>query len=376
MIKNGIQLNSRSNKFKLSGLGGLTYYPEIPRTSDLLKTAEFSVNASTNLQISKFYIAPATIRFDDHVEEALFELNKVLTSGIDEPSSNDILNMSVQDIIVKYGNDKAVRKLRDHLISEGHTGKLIRVASQLNASRMDQLTRAILSEEGIFFYLAYKAIIGHNITKDSKGIATNILESLGVVKSHINGQLVDKVIDKERLHVLDPDRDSIRATISKQRISYFHGAPSKAVRQLVVELKPVGKLEKLVMNFLNSGRVKLPKNTNKTELAQKMVNYLLKIGYNEDFVEAVNPPNNDPQDPGAAQTEDLEAIKGIGEKAKETLVNAGILTFSALAELDEDALKTILQDVQGGFDYDAIIDQAKLVADGRLKEFIELRVKI
>ncbi len=372
MIKNGIQLNSRSNKLKLSGLGSLTYYPEITRTRDLLKSAEFSVNATTDLQISKFYIAPATIRFDNHVEEALFKLNKVLTTGIDKPSSNDILNMSIQGIINEYKDEEANNNLRNHLITEGHTGKLIKVASSLNASRMDQLTRAILSEEGIFFYLAYKAIIGHDIQKDAKGIGTNILESLGVIKSHINAQLVDKVIDKELLDVPEEDRKILRDAISEKRISYFPGAPSKAVRQLVAELKPVGKLQKLVMNFLNSGRVKLPKNTNKTELAQKMVNYLLKIGYNEDFVEVINPPINDPQDPGGAQVEDLEAIKGIGPGAKTALVTAGITSFSALAKLEEDKLKEILKDVQGGFDYPFIIEQANLVADGKLKQFIEL----
>jgi hypothetical protein len=140
----------------------------------------------------------------------------------------------------------------------------------------------------------------------------------------------------------------------------------------VAELKPVGKLQKLVMNFLNSGRVKLPKNTNKTELAQKMVNYLLKIGYNEDFVEVGIPPKNDPQDPVEVQVEDLEVIKGLGEKAKTTLVAAGITTFSALAKLAEDKLKDILQDVQGGFDCAAIIEQAELVAAGKFKKFIEL----
>ncbi|WAC02666.1 hypothetical protein N7U66_02995 [Lacinutrix neustonica] len=37
------------------------------------------------------------------------------------------------------------------------------------------------------------------------------------------------------------------------------------------------------MNFLNSGKVTLDRATNKESLAKKMVDYLLKLGYNEEF---------------------------------------------------------------------------------------------
>lgn len=372
MNKNEILLNSRNNKFSSSKR--LSYYNEIPRTSDLLKSAEFSINNSKDLLISKFFIAPSTMRLDDMVEEAIFELNRTI-STMKLPKEGDLRDKSIQENFDSILNSKVRNEFEVFISTNGHTGVLSKVASSINNSTIDQLSRAMLSEEGILFYLAVRAIRDNKIT-DADGVGANILESLGIVKSHINIQLVDKVIKKENLSVTDKERRVLKNSISEKHISYFPGNAEQTIVKLVDDLKAGGKLYAMVTRFLNSGKVNLDRNTNKAELAQKMVDYLIKLGYNEDY-EDDQYPSNDPPNNSTTENEDIqeadefESIEGVGKVTKKELLEVGIKSFSHLASFDVEGLKLRLKNPKPLIKYDEIIEQAKLISKGKFKDLLK-----
>lgn len=334
MSRNGMLLDSRINKN--SSLKKLSYYNEIPRTRDLLKSAEFSINNSSNLLISNFFIAPSTMRYDDMVEESIFELNSTLTNNMKLPEADDFLNNSIEANIEKYGVSKTCdhssvnyQKMRkaetsivfhDFIMSEGHTGVLTKVSSSINNSTIDQLSRAILSEEAIFFYLACRAVIGFKIL-DADGISANIFESLDLVKAFINTQLVDKVIANENLNVSEDEKILLKNSIAEKHLSYFPGNPKSIILNLIDDLKSGGEHFVWVMNFLNSGKVNLDRNTNKVVLAQKMVDYLLKLGYNykpdtdPNSSKDASEDNQNPQEQAAFESFGSESAKTKPDKS-------------------------------------------------------------
>ncbi|WAC02667.1 hypothetical protein N7U66_03000 [Lacinutrix neustonica] len=238
MNKNGTLSESRSSKLKLPSINNLTYYNQIPRTSDLLKSSQFSMDAAGSLLISKFFISPATMRFDDLVEESLFELNKIITNRMKVPSKEALLNKSIQELLGEDGNlsAKTNNQFKHFITSHGHTGVMTKVASSINNSTIDQLSRAILTEEGIFLFLACRAIIGYEIL-DCEGISANMFESLDLVKSYVNVQLVDKIIKKESPEVSKKEVKILKDKIENTRISYFPGAPKKTIEELIDDLK-------------------------------------------------------------------------------------------------------------------------------------------
>lgn len=369
MNKNGTLSESRSSKLKLPSINNLTYYNQIPRTSDLLKSSEFSIDAASSLLISKFFISPATMRYDDLVEETLFELNTIITQKMKLPEKEDLLNKSIQELLSQERSlDKKTNNAFKHFItSQGHTGVMTKVASGINSSTIDQLSRAILTEEGIFLFLACRAIIGFEIT-DPEGITGNIFESLDLVKSYINVQLVDKVIKKESLEVTKKEVKILKDKIENTRISYFPGAPENTVVELIDDLKSGGKLYLLVMNFLNSGKVTLDRATNKEALAKKMVDYLLKLGYNEDFNQEEE--DNTTQEENPLVPDEFEAIEGVGSVIKKELIEVGIMSFSHLASFDEVSLKKRLKKVRANINYGQILEQAKFIAKGQFRELL------
>lgn len=369
MNKNGIFSNSRTSK--LPSLNNLTYYSQIPRTSDLLKSSQFSFDNANSLLISNFFISPSTMRFDDLVEETIFELNKIITQKMKVAEKEDLLNKSIQEVLSLVNKDN--KQLKEFITSEGHTGVITKVASDINSSTIDQLTRAILSEEGIFLYLACRSIIGFEIL-DYEGISSNIFESVDLVKSYINIQLVDKIIKKENLDVSEKEVEILKEKIENTRISYFPGSPENTVVDLIDDLKSGGKLYFLVMKFLNSGKVTLDRGTDKESLAQKMVDYLLNLGYNEDFEE--DNEKNDPQEENPLVPAEFEAIEGVGSVIKKELIEVGIMSFSHLASFSEASLKKRLKKPRANVNYGQILEQAKFIAKGQFKELLAYQDKL
>jgi len=359
-----------------SGISKLTYYNEIPRTSDLLKSTEFTINTSPNLLISNFFIAPPTIRFDNMVEEAIFELNNLVTRQMDVPNPDDIINLSIEENGKKYANAKVNNEFQEYLQQKKFTGELIKAAANLNSSTIDPFSRTILSEEGIFFYLAYRSIEGNKI-KDSEGIVSNILDSLGLIKSFINTSLVDKVVVKENLNVSDEEVKKLKKAISNKRISYFQGSPEKVIVKLIDDLKSGGSLYVIVIEFLNSGKVKLPRITNKDALAQKMVDYLIRIGYNEDLGDDDgDQPNAQDNNEEQGEPDDFEVIEGVGKVTKGKFFEAGITSFKHLAKYDVAGLKKKIKNPQVHIKYAEIIEQAKLISEGRFEDLVQLQKKL
>ncbi|MGB3143635.1 MAG: 50S ribosomal protein L21 [Maribacter sp.] len=66
--------------------------------------------------------------------------------------------------------------------------------------------------------------------------------------------------------------------------------------------------------------------------------------------------------------DDLKKIEGIGPKIAETLNDAGITTFAALAKTDSAKIDEIIADVRGNHVTDTWPKQAQLAADGKWDE--------
>ncbi|MEH6456773.1 MAG: helix-hairpin-helix domain-containing protein, partial [Cocleimonas sp.] len=72
----------------------------------------------------------------------------------------------------------------------------------------------------------------------------------------------------------------------------------------------------------------------------------------------------------ADDADDLKKIEGIGPKIAEVLAEAGVSTFAALAKMDRDAIKTILETVSTlkSKEPKTWPQQAALAADGKWDE--------
>jgi large subunit ribosomal protein L17 len=81
----------------------------------------------------------------------------------------------------------------------------------------------------------------------------------------------------------------------------------------------------------------------------------------------------------AAKGDDLTIIEGIGPKASEVLVAAGIATFAELANTPAEKVKEILMATEarvGHLDPTTWAQQAQLAADGKMDELEELKAKL
>ncbi|TDD78503.1 50S ribosomal protein L21 [Flavobacterium caseinilyticum] len=78
----------------------------------------------------------------------------------------------------------------------------------------------------------------------------------------------------------------------------------------------------------------------------------------------------------AKKADDLKLIEGVGPKAAEALVEAGITTFSKLAKTSADAVKAILvasESQLSHLDPTTWAQQAQLAADGKMDELKKLQ---
>ncbi|SHL89495.1 50S ribosomal protein L21 [Flavobacterium xinjiangense] len=78
----------------------------------------------------------------------------------------------------------------------------------------------------------------------------------------------------------------------------------------------------------------------------------------------------------AKKADDLKLIEGVGPKAAEALVEAGITTFSKLAKTSADAVKAILEASESKLshlDPTTWAQQAQLAADGKMDELKKLQ---
>jgi len=86
------------------------------------------------------------------------------------------------------------------------------------------------------------------------------------------------------------------------------------------------------------------------------------------------PAEEKPKKKTAAKADDLTKVEGIGPKAAEALVAAGVATFADLAKTKPDAIKTILTDASprlAHLEPASWPKQAKMAADGKWDELKE-----
>ena len=81
----------------------------------------------------------------------------------------------------------------------------------------------------------------------------------------------------------------------------------------------------------------------------------------------------------AAKADDLKKIEGVGPKAAEAMVAAGLDTFAKVAKAKPEAIATILSEASSNLAHlvtDTWPKQAKLAADGKWDELKELQDKL
>ena len=358
-----------------------TYYGNITRTSDLLIKSDGLSFSGNSLVKPNYYIAPSSVKYDTLVMDILYELDQKLQKPLPLPSPETVLTSSISEILANALNNgngsSSGDTFQNYLQRSGYSGTLIKVASQINASRIDAFIRTVLSKTGIFFYLAFRTIEGNGI-KDVSGIVSNMMDAVGIVKSYINTNLVDKVIQSQNLSATVAERTKIKNHFINREIAYSPGKPAEIIEEFFVSLKKGGSIFEWVRNFVYSDKVNLPRNTNKDELVQKMVNYLLSIGYV--YQGGTNDSGFNSGDgslgSGMVTPDDFsKAIEGVGPATEKRFIDAGIYRFVHLAELDNDRLKLIIKD-KGTTDYTDIIEQAKLIAAGKFEELIAFQKKL
>lgn len=81
----------------------------------------------------------------------------------------------------------------------------------------------------------------------------------------------------------------------------------------------------------------------------------------------------------AAKSDDLKKIEGVGPKAAEAMVAAGLDTFAKVAKAKPEAISTILSDASSNLAHlvtDTWPKQAQLAADGKWDELKELQDRL
>jgi large subunit ribosomal protein L21 len=81
----------------------------------------------------------------------------------------------------------------------------------------------------------------------------------------------------------------------------------------------------------------------------------------------------------ATKADDLKKIEGVGPKAMEAMVNAGLDTFAKVAKAKPDAIAAILTEASSRMAHlvtDTWPEQAKLAADGKWDELAALQAKL
>lgn len=343
------------------------YYSKIKNIKDLSLNNLTTVNLGS-IYKPNYYIAAPKVNYDATVEEVIKNLEYLIDKRIEVPLTEDILSFSLQEIVGKYKKDSVDENIKSFLLKEGYSGDLIKVSQDINKSRIDSVTRKILSNENIFFFLAFKTIQGNGIT-DVKGISTNIIDSVGLIKSYINTEIVDKIITNSSLDVSGSEKAKIKRELKNKSISYLNGEPRKVVLDRIKKIKSGGSLYDVVLKFINDGKVKLPNNVNKNTIVQKMVDYLLQLGY-------TTGETNETEEIAPDKPDDFaKSIDGIGGVINDALVNAGIVRFYQLASYSAQDLKSKLKLQTTSTDFEYIIKQAECIAEGRFDDLIELQNK-
>lgn len=339
----------------------LTFYPNLERIGDLANVN----SAETGLLINpnQIQISPSRNLLDPLAISALEELSNGLNSLKAAPSRTNVLQLEIGELILEDQLEAAPNYLlRAKLEQEGFTGELVQASRRLNTSLSD-FNRQILSREGLFFYLAYRVIIGLEVS-DVDGIISNMLSAIDVLRAYLNKDLVDRVIEDQSLEIDEAERVQLKDWLSDRAFSYAPGQIIPAVLREFDQLKKGMGLWTMVMTFLNSGEVKLPYGADKEKIAKAMIEYLLDLGYNPSEVDNGNPA--------------LDAVKRQLE-LQLALANRKIAALEASNELlvqEIDEIRAALQlddlkSIKGIF-----VDEEKMLHDCEVYTFRQIFMRV
>lgn len=165
------------------------------------------------------------------------------------------------------------------------------------------------------------------------------------------------------------------------------GAP--AIDGAAVEAKVVKHLkgDKVIVFKKKRRKGYQKKNGHRQSLTEIIVESIIASGAKKSVEKApkkVEAPKAEPKKEAAkpavsSKADDLKKIEGVGPKAAEALVNAGIATFADLAKSDPDKIKEILTEASSRMAHlepGTWPEQAQLAADGKWDELKELQDKL
>jgi len=258
-----------------SSASGLTFYQPFKRTNDLADTR--TQRAGKKFRQVEDHITPSKEPLDRLVLVAISDLSKAMDHVENLPSRDQVV-LNIEDWLGVIGiADEPKNGFKNFLQNEGLTGKLVSAAKRLNSS-LSNVDRHILASDGLFFYCAYRAIVGFNV-RDIDGIIANMLTSLDKVKIQLNQMLVDLVIKNQNLNSSPETTSELKKRFSERAISYDVGAVIPTIVAEFKLIKEQGDLYKIVDDFVKNNNIKLPPRVNKATFTSKMVAYLAEIGF-------------------------------------------------------------------------------------------------
>jgi hypothetical protein len=336
------------------GLMGSMYYA--PLASGIIKPIVQPIGPLPVVPFkSVFEINPTSASMDSLAIEALTALSASLEWIRELKTKEDILRFTLNETLKSgWPGVKPINPI-EVLEKDGKTGTIGQVTDKLNRAYLAPTTRLILSYPSIYAYMLFRIIKGMEIT-DAEGIRANIEPELQYVKKFINSQLASLYLEKNHLSINPQQKEKYEGSLKNQDFPY---TPNEVEQVLSLEYERAivaNNLTEVINKFLDE-TIKLPDGVKKTEIANKMAQYLLKMNLNLDWkVERVK---------GVEEEEDdLEALPDVGPATRRILVKKGIKKFRDVKETDEKTLKAIWEEAGNkALDYRLIKNHATILAD-------------
>ncbi len=191
---------------------------------------------------------------------------------------------------------------------------------------------------------------------------------------------------------LGTQRDALVALITRfEGIVIDEGQP--ALIDLAYEMDKLINNKRAIFNQAYFGWIKFdvsPRGvealTKEIEAVQSLIRFILVKTIKENTLTSEQPyklaktsgdvSNDSEEDIEIDEVDDLTMIEGIGSVIAETLADAGIETFEALAGLGNEKIQSLITDVKGVHDSSTWAQQAQLARDGKFEELKNLQSEL
>lgn len=268
-----------------NGTSGLFYQPIKP-TGDLIAASK--LKRRNGERLSELHIAPPSTRLGSLPTVILDRLNASLIL-VGAPGADEIVRKEIEDLLSAYGggNPAARNVLQAALEQKELTGVLNAAARKLNHARLDPVDRAMLSRPNIAMYAFFRAAIGMQVS-DIDGIITNVLSSLGKVRSYVNRRLVSEVLDRSNLQADPVEVRTLQDRLAGRTLSFEGDEATRTILDEYRHVKGNAELIDAVNTFLSSGIVAVPDAVNRDHLVREMISYLGRSGFNARAILGLN----------------------------------------------------------------------------------------